>query len=236
MRGVRQDSPLTTFGWPASRPRRVGWVLPPQEGTSGRRVRKYARSRRCPAGRSKTGHPFGEGDRVRRHGTVETSRRLRPDASPTGQRAGTTPAGPRIGLAVASVTVGHLPTGCSPGSTAPCRAALVDRPAISGVKVFGPKPRGSASPLDLFGGWGGGGADRVLEHGEGQEGSTPLGRKLQTRRPARSVKTQLNRKLDRGRSRRAAGKATRPAAGRRAPRTPLRWSTGCRTLKTNKAR
>jgi hypothetical protein len=60
--------------------------------------------------------------------------------------AGTTPAGPRIGLAATSVTAGHLPTGCSSGSTAPCRAALEGRPATSVAVVFGRTPRGSASP------------------------------------------------------------------------------------------
>jgi len=47
-------------------------------------------------------------------------------------------------------------------------------------------------------------------HGKGQEGSSPLGRKLQPRQTVRSVKTPSPRKLDRGRSRRAAGKANDP--------------------------
>jgi hypothetical protein len=136
----------------------------------------------------------GPRPRPREPGTPPGDRHSQSQASARGQLgstpAGTTPAGPRVGLATASAAAGHLPTGCSPGSTAPCRAALEGRPATSGAEVFGPEPRGSASPQVLFGASGGGGTDRVLEHGKGQEGSSPLGRKLQTRRPARSVKTQ----------------------------------------------
>jgi hypothetical protein len=109
-------------------------------------------------------------------------------STPTVPCAGPTPAGPRVGLAATSVAVRHLPTGCSPGSTVPCRTALEGRPATSGTLVFGLESRGSASPRDFFGRHGGGGADRVLEHGKGQEGSPPLGRQPQPRRPARSVK------------------------------------------------
>lgn len=69
----------------------------------------------------------------------------------------------------------------------------------------------------------GGGADRVLEHGKGQEGSSPLGRKLQTRRPARSVKARPPWRQGSGKVRTGRGKGHRPAAGRRAPRTSPRF-------------
>lgn len=60
------------------------------------------------------------------HAAAGERNRPRSVARPAAACAGTPPAGPRVGLAVTSVAVGHLPTGCSPGSTACLQAALVD--------------------------------------------------------------------------------------------------------------
>jgi hypothetical protein len=187
MRGVRQDSPLTSFGKPAPRPRRVGDELLREEASERRAEGMRGVDDDLPGGARRTMTLAVETGCTPK-GQQETATGLGLRFEPTVPCAGPTPAGPHVGLAATSVAAGHLPTGCSPGSTVPCRTALEGRPATSGTLVFGPESRGSASPRDFFGGHGGGGADRVLEHGKGQEGSPQLGRQPQPRRPARSVK------------------------------------------------
>lgn len=64
------------------------------------------------------------------------------------------PAGPRVGLTVASVAVGHLPTGRSPGSTARSRAALVDRTPEGSSALLGARGCGRTTgrtPLGVRG-------------------------------------------------------------------------------------
>ena len=222
MRGVRQDSPLTALGWPALRPRRVGWDLPPQEAPFGRRAAGCAGSRRCPAGRRKTDHGSGCGTACPTTGQQvrATGFGLRRDPGCTD--AGTTPAGPRIGLAATSVTAGHLPTGCSPGSTAPCRAALEGRPATTGADVFGRKPRGSASPQasSEAGRWRCRPSHRARQR---SGGFVPAGTKASASPHSTVREDPPIQETGPGKVTTGRGKGQRPAAVWRAPRAPLRW-------------
>lgn len=136
--------------------------------------------------------------------------------------AGTTPAGPRIGLAATSVTAGHLPTGCSSGSTAPCRAALEGRPATSDADVFGPTPRGSASPQasSEAGRWRCRPSHRARQR---SGGFVPAGTKASASPHSMVREDPPTQETGPGKVTTGRGKGQRPAAVRRAPRAPLRW-------------